>query len=168
LPRFRLEVKRAKVLVRKERNMATTNGTGSGIRSGYYLNTARWHLEPVASDGATLPAGPGRWIRIPTAAAIALVPILGAAFVVFLPVIGIVLTLRAIAGEMVKALHGPAAELAATVSPGGFATGEAHFTGKRPENAGVEEKGPAARSEALEALAREIERRRNTGGRAAN
>lgn len=147
--------------------MATTNGTVSAIRSGYYLNTASWHLEPVASDGATLPAGSGRWIRIPTAAALALVPILGAAFVVFLPVIGIVLTLHAIAGEMVKALHGPAAELAATVSPG-WQPGEAHFTGKRPENAGVEEKGPTMRSEALESLAREIERRRSAGGRAAN
>ncbi|HEY6101206.1 MAG TPA: hypothetical protein VIW03_17345 [Anaeromyxobacter sp.] len=139
--------------------MATTTGDGSAVRSGYYFNATRWHLEPVAAGGGRLPAGPGRWIRIPTAAALALVPILGGLFLVFLPFIGIVLTLRAIAGEMVRALHGPATDLAATVSPG-WQPGEAHFTGKRPESAGVEEQGPTARGGALEAIAREIERKR--------
>jgi hypothetical protein len=140
--------------------MATT--TSGALRSGYYLNPTSWRIEPVAAEGDRLPAGPGRWIRIPTAAALALVPIFGGLFLVFLPFIGIVLTLRALAGEMVKALHGPAAELAATMSPG-WRPGEAHFTGKRPENAGVEEKGPIAEGERLEAIAREIERKRRNG-----
>jgi hypothetical protein len=136
----------------------TTNG--GAVRSGYYLDAKSWRIEPVESDGGRLPAG--RWMRIPTAAALALVPILGGLFLVFLPFIGIVLTLRALAGEMVRALHGPAAELAATMSPG-WRPGEAHFTGKRPESAGVEEKGPAAKGDALEGLAREIERKRRNG-----
>lgn len=136
------------------------NTTSGAVRSGYYLNPASWHIEPVAAEGGRLPAG--RWIRIPTAAALALVPILGGLFLVFLPFIGIVLTLRALASEMVKALHGPATELAATMSPG-WRPGEAHFTGKRPENAGVEEKGPTPEGERLEAVAREIERRRRNG-----
>jgi hypothetical protein len=140
--------------------MTNTTAGGGAVKSGYYLDANRWHLEPVASDGGTLP--PGRWVRIPTAAALALVPVLGGLFLVFLPFIGIVLTLRAIAGEMVKALHGPAAELAATVTPG-WQPGEAHFTGMRPERAGAEEKAPAARGEALEALAREIAARRANG-----
>ena len=136
------------------------NTTGGAVRSGYYLNPASWRIEPVAAEGGSLP--PGRWIRIPTAAALALVPILGGLFLVFLPFIGIVLTLRALAREMVKALHGPATELAATMSPG-WRPGEAHFTGKLPEHAGVEEKGPIAEGGRLEAIAREIERRRLNG-----
>jgi hypothetical protein len=138
--------------------MANTTMSGGAVRSGYYLDPAGWRIEPVA-DGGRLPAGDAKWIRIPTAAALALVPILGGLFLVFLPFIGIVLTIRALAGEMVKALHGPATELAATVSPG-WLPGEAHFTGKRPENAGVEEKGPTSERDGLEAIAREIERRR--------
>jgi hypothetical protein len=141
--------------------MANTTMSGGAVRSGYYLNATTWSIEPVANEGGRLPAGPGRWMRIPTAAALALVPVLGGLFLVFLPFIGIVLTLRAMAGEMVKALRGPATELAATVSPG-WLPGEAHFTGKRPENAGVEEKGPTAEGEGLEAIAREIERKRRS------
>lgn len=141
--------------------MATTTTSGA-MRSGYYLNATTWSIEPVASEGGRLPAGPGRWIRIPTAAALALVPVLGGLFLMFLPFIGIILTLRALAGEMVKALRGPATELAATVSPG-WLPGEVHFTGKASENAGVEEKGPIAGGEGLEAVAREIERKRRNG-----
>ncbi len=45
------------------------------------------------------------------------------------------------------------------MAPGGFATGEAHFTGKT----GEEEKGhpEGAAQEELEKLAREIEERKN-------
>ncbi len=138
--------------------MANTTMSGGAVRSGYYLDPAGWRIEPVA-EGGRLPAGDAKWIRIPTAAALALVPILGGLFLVFLPFIGIVLTIRALAHEMVKALHGPATELAATVSPG-WRPGEAHFTGKRPESSGVEEKGPTAAGDALDALAREIEAKR--------
>ncbi len=140
--------------------MANTFRGNETVPSGYYLNPTRWSVTPVAGDGERLPAGPGRWLRIPTAAALALVPVLGAAFLVFLPLIGFLVTLDAIASLVVNAVHGSATELAATVSPG-WLPGEAHFTGKRAEHAGVEEKGPTASGDALEALAREIARRRN-------
>jgi hypothetical protein len=133
---------------------------GSAVRSGYYLDPARWHIEPVAHDGERLPDGRSKWVRIPTAAALALVPVLGAAFVVFLPFVGVALTLRALASPVMSYFRTSATEIAATVSPG-WQPGEAHFTGKRPESARVEEKGPvSARDERLDALAREIESRR--------
>ena len=138
----------------------TTHESGSAVPSGYYLNPASWSVTPVASDGDRLPAGDGRWLRVPTAAALALVPVLGAAFLIFLPLIGFGVVLHAIASLIVHAAHGSATELAATVSPG-WLPGEAHFTGKRSEHAGVEEKGPPAAGDALEALAREIARRRH-------
>lgn len=145
--------------------MATTHESGTAVPSGYYLNASCWSLAPVANDGDRLPAGRGRWLRIPTAAALALVPVLGAAFLVFLPLIGFVVTLHAMASAMASVARGPATELAATVSPG-WLPGEAHFTGRPAGSAGVEEKGPPARVDALDALAAEIARRRDSASRA--
>jgi hypothetical protein len=142
--------------------MANTYESGSAVRSGYYFNAARWHVEPVANDGDRLPEGNGRWMKIPTIAALLLVPILGATFLMFLPLIGFVLLAHAAASKVFTLFHASASDLAVTMSPG-WAPGEAHFTGKRPENAGVEEKGPTPRGDALDALAEEIERRRGNG-----
>src|SRR5690349_12774404 len=98
--------------------MATTYESGSAVLSGYYLNPASWSVVPVAHDGERLPSGAGRWLRIPAAAALAIVPILGATFLVFLPLIGFLVTLWAIGSLVVAAAHGSATELAATVNPG--------------------------------------------------
>jgi hypothetical protein len=143
--------------------MATTYESGSAVLNGYYLNPSTWCVTPVARDGERLPTGDGRWLRIPTAAALALVPVLGATFLVFLPLIGFLVTLWALAALVVSAAHGSATALAATVNPG-WIPGEAHFTGKAAENAGVGE-GPIARGDALEALAGEIARRRRDAAR---
>lgn len=139
--------------------MATTYESGSKAMSGYYFNAARWHVEPIANDGDRLPEGNGSWVKVPTAAALLLVPILGATFLMFLPLIGFILLAHAAAQPLVKAFRAQATELAATVSPG-WQPGEAHFTGKRPESAEVEEKGPTSSGDALDALAAEIERKR--------
>jgi hypothetical protein len=136
--------------------------SGAAVLSGYYLNPTRWHVEPIAQDGGRLPAGKGTWMKVPTAAALVMVPLLGAAFLMFLPLIGFALVLHALASPVMNLFRASATDLAATMTPG-WQPGEAHFTGKSPENAGVEEKGPiAARDDRLEALSREIElRRRN-------
>src|SRR5512133_4327379 len=142
--------------------MANTYQSGSAVRSGYYFNAARWHVEPVAEDGGKLPEAPGSWMKVPTAAALLLVPILGATFLMFLPLVGFVMLFRAIGEKFLGVFQASATDLAATMSPG-WQPGEAHFTGKRAENADVEEKGPTARGDALDALADEIERKRNNG-----
>lgn len=138
--------------------MANGYESGSAVRSGYYLDAAQWRVVPVERDGDRLPAGKGTWRRIPTAAALLLVPVLGGIFLVFLPLVGFVLAARALATRLAAALRGPAAELAATVTPG-WQPGEAHFTGKRVERAGAGEEAEAGGG--LEALEREIERRRH-------
>ncbi len=131
--------------------MATSYESGCAVPNGYYVNFSTWCVTPVARDGARLPDGEGRWLRIPTAAALALVPIVGATFLVSLPLIGFLVTLWALASIVVSAAHGSATALAATVNPG-WIPGEAHFTGKVTEDAGVEG-GPVARTDALKALA---------------
>ena len=138
----------------------TTYQSGSAVQSGYYFNAARWHVEPIADDGGRLPDAAGRWIKVPTVAALLLVPILGATFLMFLPLIGFVMLFRAIGASFIRVFSASATDLAATMSPG-WQPGEAHFTGKSPEHAGVEEKGPTPRGDALDALAAEIERKRS-------
>jgi hypothetical protein len=132
---------------------------GTAVRGGYYLNLSQWAIQPVSRDGERLPEGRGEWIAIPTVAALALTPLLGATFLMFLPLIGFVLSLQAMTAPLVRAFRSSAQDLAATVSPG-WQPGEAHFTGTPAEDAGAGARGPAARDEALDALEREIERRR--------
>jgi hypothetical protein len=74
--------------------MATTTSSTQAVRSGYYLNTSTFAIEPVAVDGARLPAGPGRWLRVPAVAALLATPVLGLSFLLFLPFIGIALSLN--------------------------------------------------------------------------
>ncbi len=142
--------------------MANTIKGGSAVQSGYYFNAARWAIEPVANDGDRLPEGKGTWLKVPTAAALVLVPILGATFLMFMPMIGFVLTLQKLAEPVVGLFRTSATDLAATMSPG-WQPGEAHFTGKSPESAGVEEKGPIAADAKLDALEKEIEGKRRHG-----
>jgi hypothetical protein len=90
---------------------------------------------------------------------------MGAAFLIFLPLIGFYLALATLVRPVTKLFHRSATELAATMSPG-WAPGEAHLTGKRAEGESVEEKGPPAAEGAageteVAKLEREIAERRN-------
>lgn len=70
---------------------------GSAVAGGFYLNIQRWELVPVPKGGGSLPGGSkDEYLRIATPAALLLTPILGGLFVVFLPVIGFVLTAHAV------------------------------------------------------------------------
>ena len=130
--------------------MTNTMKGGSTVSSGYYLNLSRWAIQPVAKDGERLPEGEGEWMKVPTAAAILLTPVLGATFLMFLPLIGFALLLQALVTPLIGIFRHGATEVAATMSPG-WQPGEAHFTGKSTESAGVEEKGPIARRAARRA-----------------
>jgi hypothetical protein len=141
--------------------MATLIESGSTVQSGYYFNPVRWHVTPVEKDGGRLPDGKGGWMKVNTAVALLLVPILGATFLMFLPLIGFVLFLQAMALPVVRLFKGGAEQLASTMSPG-WQPGEAHFTGKAPEGAGSEEKGQTPQDARLDALQKEIQEKRNS------
>lgn len=137
----------------------TTSIGGTAVRSGYYWNLGRWEVIPVARDGEQLPGGRGdKFLRIPVLAVLMLLPMLGGLFVVFLPVIGFVLTFHAAVRPIVGLFKKSAEDLASTVTPG-WAPGEAHLTGKRAEKKG--EPGAERKDERLEKLEKEIEERRN-------
>ncbi len=96
--------------------MKTING-GSAVENGYYLSKSHWEIFPIAHDGAKLP-GPAseHYVKIPTAAALGLMPVLGGLMVVFLPFIGLYMTARAAVRPLVSLFHRSAQDLAATGS----------------------------------------------------
>ena len=81
-----------------------------------------------------------------------MVPVLGALFLVFLPLIGFALFAWALFRKLTGGVRETAADLAATVSPG-WTPGEAHLTGKPGERA-------AAASPELRELEDEVARKR--------
>lgn len=137
----------------------TTSIGGTAVRSGYYWNLGKWEVIPVERDGGQLPGGRGdKFLRIPVLAVLLLLPMLGGLFVVFLPVIGFVLTFQAAVRPVVGLFKRSAQDLASTVTPG-WAPGEAHLTGKRAEE--KKEEGAPRKDERLEKLSKEIEHKRN-------
>jgi hypothetical protein len=130
---------------------------GSAVQGGYYLSKSNWEVFPIARDGEKLP-GPAseHYVKIPTAAAIGIMPVLGGLMVVFLPFIGLFLTAKAAVQPLVNVFHRSAQDLAATVTPG-WAPGAAHLTGKATKEGAGESK---AAEQALEELAKEIEEKR--------
>jgi hypothetical protein len=139
--------------------MKTING-GTAVKGGYYLSKSNWEVFPVANDGEKLPgAASEHYVHVPTAAALALLPVLGGLMVVFLPFIGIYLTAKAVARPVAGMFGRSAKDLGATITPG-WAPGAAHLTGKATGEKGAEE----ARTEdpKLAELAREVEEKRKS------
>ncbi len=137
--------------------MKTIHG-GSAVPGGYYLSKGNWEVFPVAHDGDRLP-GPAseHYVKIPTAAAFTVLPVLGGLMVVFLPFIGLYLTAKAVLRPVSSAVTGSAKDLAATVTPG-WAPGAAHFTGKGTD---AKETGESKAAEGtLASLEKEIESKR--------
>jgi len=133
--------------------MATYNGNGS-VPGGYYFSMKTFGVEVVGNAGGTLP-GPAstRYVRVPFPALFLVVPVVGLAFLVFLPAVGLFLAAKAIVMKATGHAVEGAADLAATIAPD-VATGAAYMTGKK-EGEQAAEKGAE-----LEKLEKEIEEKR--------
>jgi hypothetical protein len=132
----------------------TTFESNAAVKSGYYFNPVTMNLLPVERDGGRLPNEKGSWIAVPTFLALALTPILGAAFLMFLPMIGFVLCAEAAGKKIAGVFATSAGDL---VAPG-YAPGMAHLTGKEASEAKKE--GEAKAAPELEKLEKEIEEKR--------
>ena len=133
----------------------TTIAAGTQVKKGYYFSMKSWTLQPVAADGAALPGAAGEpYLRVPLLLAFAVAPVMGAAFLMFLPFVGFYLAGSAAVRPVANVFRRSASELAAIVQPG-WAPGEAHLAGRRAETAGDE-----ARDARLDRLEQEITARR--------
>ncbi len=133
---------------------------GMKVAGGYYWNSGNWEVEVVSSEGGRLAgAAAQKYVKVPFPVLFVIVPLLGATFLMFLPVVGFALVAYAIAKKLAGTVTQGATELASTVQPGSFAAGSAYFTGKPGEE--KEGAADAPKSTELEKLEREIAERKS-------
>jgi hypothetical protein len=130
---------------------------GMQVSGGYYWNPRAWEVEVVAPEGGRLKAAAdSHYVKVPFPALFVIVPLLGALFLMFLPLIGFALFAYAIAKKVTGGVKQSATELASTIQPGQFAAGESYFTGKP----GEEKAGEAPRTPEMEELEKEVAARK--------
>jgi len=139
-----------------------TNYTGnSKVNGGYYLSTSSFAVEVVPAEGGTLP-GAGKFIKVPFPLLFAVLPVIGLAFLIFLPFIGFALVAYAVSRKVAAVFTGHAESLAATIAPD-MATGAAYLAGHQSPEQQDEAKKDAPAVEASpeqKALEAEIAKRR--------
>jgi hypothetical protein len=115
-----------------EHTMTSYNGN-SKVKSGYYFSTNSLGVEVISEDGGTLP-GPAttRYISVPFPLLFVVIPVVGLAFLMFLPLIGFGLFGYAIVQRVTGHVSRGAEALAATVAPP-QATGAAYLGGREGE-----------------------------------
>jgi hypothetical protein len=112
--------------------MKTYNGN-STVKSGYYFSTSTLAVEVVGEDGGRLPgASTTRYYSVPFPLLFLVIPMVGLAFLMFLPFIGFALLGVALARGVTGRLHEGAGALAATMAPP-QATGAAYLGGREGE-----------------------------------
>ena len=132
--------------------MTTFNGN-QAVQGGYYFSMKSFGVEVVGDEGGTLPGdASARYVRVPFPALFLIVPVVGLAFLIFLPAIGLYLVAKAIVMKVTGHVAEGASGLAATIAPD-QATGAAYMTGKK-EGQAAEKNGE------LEKLEKEIEQKR--------
>ena len=96
---------------------------GEAVRFGFYWNVAEWEAQVVPAAGGTLKGEEtARYLRLPLLAVLIVAPLMGAAFAMFLPFIGIAMVAMFLMGRL-KApetrMDPPAAEAKAGVVAAG-------------------------------------------------
>jgi hypothetical protein len=104
---------------------------GSSVRNGFYWNLSRWTIVTIPKEGGVLPGTvEHRYLKLPVLLLLALAPLMGGLYVMFLPFIGFAMV-GATAARKAGALASKTfAATIATVSPS-WHPGEAYFAGKR-------------------------------------
>ena len=135
--------------------MATFNGN-SNVNPGYYLSLKTFGVEVVSEAGGKLPGSSDvKYVAVPFPALFLVVPVIGLAFLMFLPAIGFFLFAKAVALRVTGHVAEGASSIAAAVTPD-LATGAAYMTGHKEGEEKAEEKATPD----LEKLAKEIEEKR--------
>ena len=133
---------------------------GTRVKKGYYFDMKRWALQTVARDGDPLPHTAAHvYFHVPLLFVFVIAPLMGAAFLMFLPFIGFYVVFQAALRPVARLFRRSATEMAATVQPG-WQPGEAHLTGRRAEGGRPEDGRSSAAEGDLLNLEREIAAKR--------
>ena len=133
----------------------TKLNAGTPVKRGYYFSMKNWSVNPVEKDGTVLAGEKGeQFIPVPLVVAVMLAPVLGAAFLMFMPFIGFYLTAQTALRPVARMFKKSTTEIAASMSPG-LQPGTAHLTGRPGEK-----KAEGAEAKELTALEKEIAAKR--------
>ncbi len=92
-----------------------TYTAGTGVKGGFYFNTDEWDMLVVPEEGQVLPGRQGnRYVKLPALGLFFAAPLLGAAFAMFLPFIGLALVGKFTIDKTVHAVRLAAAGAART------------------------------------------------------
>lgn len=112
---------------------------GQIVEAGFYLNTRTLELTAIGPQGGKL-GGPeqSRHVKIPAVLMLALAPLLGALYVIFLPLAGFAMLFRFVGGQAAKEARAVAQGFGALTMPG-LRLGAVYFHrrregGKRPRS----------------------------------
>jgi hypothetical protein len=132
---------------------------GERAKAGFYLNVNSWEVTTLSGQGGVLPGAPNaQFMRVPTIGLLFFAPLMGAAYAMFLPFIGIALVAQYATKKAVAAVRGTTESVVETMSPA-WRPGEAYFTGSpdKDEKAKDGEAAPEV-EERLKKIEDEIER----------
>jgi hypothetical protein len=103
---------------------------GEQAKAGFYLNLDSWEVNTVSGAEGGILAGGGqtRYLRVPTLAMLAFAPIMGAAFAMFLPFIGIALVAQYAATKTWRGVRQVSHGMVGTLGPA-WHPSAAHLTG---------------------------------------
>ena len=134
------------------------------VEGGFWWSGDTWTLRSVQDGGGALPETGAPWLRVPGWVVFPLAPVVGAAFVVALPLVGAFLLAQAAAKQLFAGGRQAARELAATVAARAPRTGQAHLTGgaETRASAPAPPAGPEA-ADPVDELKSEVERARARG-----
>ena len=77
------------------------------VGGGYYFNTTSWTLHAVDGERGELPGASGtRWVKLPTLLMIVAAVVVSLAFVLFIPVAGLVLFGVVVGGALLRSVRG--------------------------------------------------------------
>lgn len=104
---------------------------GETVGAGFFMNVAEWNVETFSGDGGVLPGGAETVYRqVPTLVLLVAAPLLGAAFAMFLPFIGLALVAQ-FAAKKAWAVTNDMAHAALVAMSPRTAAGEAYLTGDK-------------------------------------
>jgi hypothetical protein len=134
---------------------------GDRVKAGFYFNLESWEVTTMSGQGGVLGGtANSRYLRVPLPLLLVLAPLMGAAFAMFLPFIGIAMVLDFAAKRMWAAGREAMHAAVTAVSPRAQ-TGEAYFTGEAGKK-GDEKKDGEAEAR-LKDLEKEIDEHENQG-----
>ena len=121
---------------------------GETVSAGFYMDVAEWSVETFSGAGGVLPGNATRVYRsVPTIVLLLAAPLLGAAFAMFLPFIGLALVAQYTAKQAWTFTREMGHAALVAMSPR-TAAGEAYLTGDKSKATKAD--GPEARLEKLD------------------